>query len=99
MRRVQRFAVCEAGYFSTLQGLEMGWRELGAGGRTHKTKLSRRILCFFVIEKYVEGVKQDEKHVSDLLEATMRPPGLANEELRPILFKMTQFGSNTSKSR
>ena len=27
----------------------------------------------FVIEKYIEDVKQDEKHVPDLLESTMRP--------------------------
>ena len=44
---------------------------------------------FFVIEKYTEDVRQEEKHVPDLLEAIMRPTCLVKEELRPILFKMT----------
>ena len=34
-----------------------------------------------VIEKYVEGAKQDEKKVPDLLESIMRPNGLVKEEL------------------
>ena len=45
------------------------------------------------MEKYIEDVKQDEKHVPDLLEPIMRPTCLVKEELRPILFKMSQFGS------
>ena len=36
----------------------------------------------FVIETYVEDVKQDEKHVPDLLESIMRPTCLVKEELR-----------------
>ena len=51
----------------------------------------------FVTEKYVEDVKQDEKHVPDLLEAIMRPPGLVKEELRQILFKMDKFGSKLTQ--
>ena len=47
----------------------------------------------FVIDKYVEDVKQDEKHVPDLLESMMRPPGLVKEWLRPNLFKMDGFDS------
>ena len=48
---------------------------------------------FFVtctsIEKYIEDVKQDEKHVPDLLTAIMRPTDLVKEELR----KFVQIGS------
>ena len=36
----------------------------------------------FVIEKYVEDVKHDEKHVPDLLESIMRPTDPVKEELR-----------------
>ena len=51
------------------------------------------------MEKYFEDLRQDEKHVLDLLEAIMKPPGLVKEELRPILFKMLQFGSEITKIR
>ena len=33
------------------------------------------------MEKIVEDVKQDEKHVPDLLEAIMKAPGLVKEEI------------------
>ena len=46
---------------------------------------------FFVIEKYVEDVRQDEKHVPNLLESIMRPTCLVKEELQPILFKISQL--------
>ena len=52
---------------------------------------------FFVIEKDVEDVQLDEKHVLDLLEAIMRPTFFVKEESRLILFNMNQFGSNISK--
>ena len=51
------------------------------------------------MEKYNEDLRQDEKHVPDLLEPIIRPPGLVKEELQPILFKMTQFGSKITKIR
>ena len=35
----------------------------------------------FVIEKYSEDVKQDEKHVPDLLESIMKGSGLVKEKL------------------
>ena len=38
-----------------------------------KRKLYLRKKHVFVIEKYVEDAKQDEKHVPDLLEAIIRP--------------------------
>ena len=47
----------------------------GLGSDT-KGKLYLRKRHFFVIETSVEDVKQDEKHVPDLMEAIMRPLGL-----------------------
>ena len=69
----------------------MGWRGLPAMGRDTKRKLYLRKRHFFVMEKYIEDAKQEEKDVPDLLEAIMRPTCLVKEELRPNLFKMTQF--------
>ena len=61
----------------------MGWKGLPAMGRDTKRKLylrkNKRV--FFVI-KYVEDVKQDEKHVPDLLESIMRPTDPVQEELQ-----------------
>ena len=42
---------------------------------------------FFVIEKYIEFAKQEEKDVPDLLEAIMRPTDPVKEELRPFCSK------------
>ena len=53
----------------------------------------------FLIEKYFEDVRQDEKHVPDLLESIMRPTDPVKEELQPMLFKMTQIKSKISKTR
>ena len=52
---------------------------------------------FFVKEMYIEDVRQDEKHVPDLLEAIMRPKLFVKEELRHKLFKVIQFGSKIKK--
>ena len=60
----------------------------------HKTIAKRH---FFLIEKYFEDVRQDEKHVPDLLEAIVQPPGLVKEELRPISFKIYKFGTKIQK--
>ena len=43
------------------------------------------------MEKYFEDARQDEKHVPDLLEAIIQPPGLVKEELRSILSKIYSF--------
>ena len=62
----------------------------GVGHRrplTQKRKLYLRKRHFFVIDKYVEDVKQEEKDVPDLLEAIMRPVCLVKEELQPNLMK------------
>ena len=43
------------------------------------------------MEKYIEDVRQDEKHVPDLLESIMRPNDPVKEELRQKLFKIDNF--------
>ena len=53
----------------------------------------------FLIEKYIEDARQDEKHVPDLLEAIMKPKDLVKEELRQKLSKIDQFGSKIKKIR
>ena len=53
----------------------------------------------FLIEKYIEDARQDEKHVPDLLESIMRPTDPVKEELPPISFKMTQIRSKFQKSQ
>ena len=66
-------------------------------GRDTKRKLTLRKKHFFVMEKYSEDAKQEEKDVPDLVEAIMRPTCLVKEELRPNLFKLRQFGSKITK--
>ena len=51
------------------------------------------------MEKYVEDARQDEKHVPDLLEAIIQPPGPVEAESRQKLFKITQFVSKITKMR
>ena len=68
------------------------------GTRTKKQKtISKR--HFFLMEKCVEDVRQDEKHVPDLLEAIIRPTDPVKEELRQKLFKIDQCGSKIKKMR
>ena len=49
------------------------------------------------MKKCFEDARQDEKHVPDVLEAIIQPPGLVKEELRPILFKIIQIRSKITK--
>ena len=51
----------------------------------------------FVMEKYIEDARQEQKDVPDLLEAIMRPTCLIKEELRQNLFKMRQFRPEITK--
>ena len=55
-----------------------------------KRKLTLRKKHVFVIEKYVEDVKQDEKHVPDLLESIMKVPGLVK---KIVLYDFVQIES------
>ena len=76
-------------------GLE---RVVGDGPGHRKEVVPKKNTCF-VVEKYIEDVKQEEKDVPDLLEAIMRPTCLVKEELRQILFKMSQFRPEITKIR
>ena len=49
------------------------------------------------MEKYFEDLRQDEKHVPDLLESIIQPPGLVKDELRQKLFKITQIELKITK--
>ena len=60
-------------------------------------KLYPRKRYFFLIAKYIEDARQDEKHVPALLEAIMRPTDPVKEALRQKLFKIDQFGSKIKK--
>ena len=91
--RVLRFAIREEGYFSILQGPEMGWRGWTPWLTPTKRKLSLGKIYVFVVEKYVEDVKQDQKNVPDLVESIRRLARLAKEELQRILMKMSQIRS------
>ena len=51
------------------------------------------------MEKCFEDVRQDEKHVPDLLESIMRPKDPVKDELRQKLFKIDQFESKITKIR
>ena len=41
--------------------------------QTHNKKLYLRERHFYVLKKNVENIKQDEKHIPDLLEWIMKP--------------------------
>ena len=51
------------------------------------------------MEKYFEDIRQDEKHVPDLLEAIVQPTDPVKDELRQELFKIDQFESKITKIR
>ena len=55
--------------------------------------------CTFLMEKCFEDLRQDEKHVPDLLEAIIQLPGPVKEELRPILSKISKFRPDITKIR
>ena len=68
-------------------------------GRDIKRKLYLRKRHFFVMEKYIEDARQEEKDVPDLLEAIMRLTDPVKEELRQNLMKMSQFRPEITKIR
>ena len=71
--------------------------ELEGVGAVATRKLYPRKRYVFLIEKYIEDARHDEKHVPDLLEATIQPPGLVKDELRQISFKISPFESKIKK--
>ena len=62
-------------------------------------QLTLRKIIVFVMETYSEDVKQDEKHVPDLLEAMMRPTFFVKEALRQNLFRISQLRSKITTIR
>ena len=64
-----------------------------------KKEVVPRKRYFFVIEKYIEDVKQEEKDVPDLVELIMRSTDPVKDELRRILFKMSQHRPEIIKIR
>ena len=66
---------------------------------THKKTENHLKKILFSYGKYIEDVRQDEKHVPDLLESIMRPPDPVKEELRQKLSKIDKFGSKIKKMR
>ena len=66
-------------------------------GSDTKRRLALRKIHFFVTEKCIEDAKQDEKHILDLLESTMRPTCLVKAALRQISSKLGQFRPEITK--
>ena len=66
-------------------------------GQDTQKEVAPKKKTLFVIEKYIEDARQEEKDVPDLLEATMRPTCPVKEELRQNLFKLNQFRPEITK--
>ena len=66
---------------------------------THKKNRKPYQKGTFSYEKCFEDARQDEKHVSELLEAIMRPTDPVKDELRQKLPKIDQFASKITKIR
>ena len=64
-----------------------------------KRELTLRERYFFVIEKYVEDVKQGQEVALDLLELIISPTDPVKEELRKILLKLIQFRPKITEIR
>ena len=60
-------------------------------------KLNPRKKHVFLIEKYIEDARQDEKHVPGLLEAIIQPTDPVKEELRQKLSRIIQISSKIKK--
>ena len=68
-------------------------------GRHTQKEVDPKKKTRFVIEKYVQDVKQKEKDIPDLVESIMKGSGLVKEESRRISCKMSQFRSKIPKIR
>ena len=85
--------------FSILQGPETDLREWNRCVHAQKNRKPYQKDTFFLWKKYFEDARQDEKHVPDLLEAIIPPPGPVKEELRQKLFKTIQFEPKITKMK
>ena len=72
---------------------------MAAGRWTHKKKLYLGEIYVFVIEKYIEDAKQDQKLAPHLVESMMRPTDPVKEELRRKTRKMNQFRPEITRIR
>ena len=61
-------------------------------------KLTLRKKHVFVMEKYIEDAKREEKDVPDLLESIMRPTDPVKEELRQKQRKCVNLNPKSIKS-
>ena len=64
---------------------------MDSGGHGHKKEVDPKKNTCFVIEKYFEDVKQDEKSVPDLVERIVQPTDPVKEELQRIWSTMSRF--------
>ena len=62
-------------------GSRNGLERVAGAGPGHKKEVVPKKKTLFVMEKYIEDARQEEKHVPDLLEAIMRPTDPVKEEL------------------
>ena len=96
-------------YLSILQGPERKHTFLycrvqkWVGGGGHRVAVTQKGSCtqekttFSLWKNILRTPDRSKNDVPDLLEAIMRPTCLVKEELRPISFKMNQFGSKILK--
>ena len=82
--------------FTILQSPETDLREWIRCVHGHKNRKPLKMILF-AYGKYFEDVRQDEKHVPDLLESIIQPTDPVKEELRQKLFKIDQFGLKIKK--
>ena len=74
----------------------IGLADCGEITQKQKTRSKRHV---FLIEKCFEDVRQDEKHVPDLLESIIQPPDPVKDELRQKLFKIDPNSTKIKKMR
>ena len=63
----------------------MRWRRVDGKAVHTQKEVDPKKKTVFVIEKYIEDVKQKEKDVPDLVESIMKGSGLVKEELRKFM--------------
>ena len=69
-------------YFFYTAGSRNGFEGMDSVCRRTKKQKTISKRHAFLMEKYFEDARQDEKHVPDLLEAIIQPTDLVKEELR-----------------
>ena len=80
-------------------GSRNGLERVVGVGPGHKKEVVPKKKTLFCYRKIYWDARQEEVDVPDPLEAIMRPTCLVKEELRPNLFKLTQFRPEITKIR